>query len=325
VNKNGVNWHLFNGATFSNVNDSVAIFDFSVTAGSFNVTGDGTFLDITNGFGGVVYCDDAGSTASFKFKRMWSDGCPVIVSAGTITLSGDIIESDSNIGAQGATRIGGAGAVVTILHTRVIANGSGATAHAITYSTGNTNLLLKDCTLQAGGNASAKAINGSGTAKISIEGTLAANAPISGVTMQNATNLTTIPGTLLLPGTNNVSFLRVTNSAVIPTNTAPFTIDVTDFVLDTNYTNGTQRAWVSAPILLSANAADTAQVALYLDQDADTAFEQTGNTASANGLVTNTVPLNAYLQPGAVFIFTNLSTGAATAAVNAGGSQWVKQ
>ncbi len=202
--KDGVNWHLFNGTTFSNNNDSYAMFDFNAVSGSFNVTGEGEFLDNTNGAGGIIF-GDTGSTASFKFRRMWSDGCPASFFGGTYTLTGDLIETAGNIGSIGAVRIGNAAAVVNIARTKIRSNSTGGNARAINYTAANTNLTLSDCTLLAG--SGANAINGTGTTKIAIEGTLTANAGFSGVTLLNSTNTTTVPGNLtanrILLGTNS--------------------------------------------------------------------------------------------------------------------------
>lgn len=123
----------------------------------------------------------------------------------------------------------------------------------------------------------------------------------------------------------HVSSTTVTNS--LATNSATFTITTNDFALNTYVTNVAQRAYVSASILLTSAVATSAKVALYVDQDGDGTFEQTGIAvqAGAGSIVAEINQLGAYLQPSARFMFTNLSTGTATATVNGNGCQWVKQ
>lgn len=116
-------------------------------------------------------------------------------------------------------------------------------------------------------------------------------------------------------------------SGSLATNTASFTITTNDFVINSYYTNVAQRSHVSASLTLGATITDAAQVSLFVDQDADGTWERTGFTAKVGGAiaVTDIVQLGAWLQPGARFLWTNQSAGAATASITANSSQWIKQ
>lgn len=120
------------------------------------------------------------------------------------------------------------------------------------------------------------------------------------------------------------------NTSYIPTNTAPYAITTNNFVLNAFNTNANQRAYISASIFLanSAGGADVAKVNLYLDQDANGTFEQTGIEVQNTELsvLGSTFQLGAYLQPGARFMFTNTSTAGATGvSIVAGSCQRVTQ
>lgn len=111
------------------------------------------------------------------------------------------------------------------------------------------------------------------------------------------------------------------------TNFPPFTMTTNNFVLNQYYTNSAQRSWVAAVIgLTNILATDKCQVNLYLDQDADGTWERTGIEARLQGvaLMAGAEELSAFLQPNARFLFTNFSTGTATATVDANSSQWVR-
>lgn len=126
----------------------------------------------------------------------------------------------------------------------------------------------------------------------------------------------------------SLSALSVSGSASVPTNTANFSIATNDFVLNQYYTNVNQRAWVTASVsLTNILAADISKVALYVDQAADGTFEQTGTEVHINGVALSSSggQLSFFLQPGARFVFTNLTGGTGAASINAMSSQWVKQ
>lgn len=126
-----------------------------------------------------------------------------------------------------------------------------------------------------------------------------------------------------------VSSLSVSGSASIPTNTASFSITTNDFVLNAYYTNTAQRAFVCATITMTnVLAADVSSVGLYVDQAGDGTFEHTGTIAKLNGvaLLAGAQELSFFIQPGARFCFTNISSGASpVVAISAMSSQWVKQ
>ena len=128
--------------------------------------------------------------------------------------------------------------------------------------------------------------------------------------------------------TNLTGHMWVTNSSYMETNTASFDITTNDFVLNQYYTNGNQRSWVAANIShTNVLALDKSSVGLYLDQDASGAFERTGIITTLQGVATlaGVEELSAFLQPNARFIFTNLSSGTATATIEPNSSQWVNQ
>jgi hypothetical protein len=129
------------------------------------------------------------------------------------------------------------------------------------------------------------------------------------------------------PATQSVTNLALASGS-LATNTASFTLVTNDFVLNTYYTNVAQRGWVQATIgLTNVLGSDNSWVALYLDQDANGTWEMQGIAARLQGiaLLAGSEPLSARLQPSARFIFTNLTTGTATASVVANSSQWVKE
>lgn len=119
-----------------------------------------------------------------------------------------------------------------------------------------------------------------------------------------------------------------THAPSIATNAASFTITTNNFVMNAYNTNLIQRSWVAASISMTNDAAtDRAMVALYIDQDGDGTWERTGLNVRCQGVIalSSSGELSAFLQPGARFIFTNLCTGAAVAAIEANSSQFVKQ
>jgi hypothetical protein len=318
--KNGVNWHFFSGAVVNYTGAANgSVFDDggngANAAVTSTITGSGVFTNAGSAGWGVVSIENA-SAVTIQCARMIGNGFTVTqttVATNYLTISGAEIIGQNWY----AVDLAGSGDLI-LDHCYLTAQstfGNGAAIYLEGYYANNTNCVLRDCVVLGNDSASSPVVikSDSAGAKVRIEGSLTSNLGLGSDVTFYDDRRTTVGGILQ----NNV--------INVPTNTAPFTIDAADFALDTYYTNSNQRAFVSASVLLSANAADTAQVSLYLDQDADTAFEQTGIAASATGLVTNSVPLTAWIQPGGVFVFTNLSTGSATAAVNTGSSQFVKQ
>lgn len=121
----------------------------------------------------------------------------------------------------------------------------------------------------------------------------------------------------------NIVANGITNISPVytPTNYAPFTI-TTNFPLNTFLTNGNQRSFISASFDCTAAVAGTGLVGLYLDQNADGTFEQTGKQIGFPIAIASVgrFELSAFLQPGARFVFTNLSSGAGGGATNVVGS-----
>jgi len=62
IQKNGVNWHFFNGASISNSSNSLHIWEDTTLTDTYRITGDGVF----DGY--VLYC--GGSTVTMNFKRI---------------------------------------------------------------------------------------------------------------------------------------------------------------------------------------------------------------------------------------------------------------
>lgn len=116
-----------------------------------------------------------------------------------------------------------------------------------------------------------------------------------------------------------------------PTNVAPFTIlagntdgiFTNDFVMNQYYTNKNQRAFVFATIGIETSAT-MGEVSLYLDQNADGTFEQTG-ILMRGGPVGVTNQLAGAVQPNARFMYTNTSATGVAAGITTGSSQWVLQ
>lgn len=130
---------------------------------------------------------------------------------------------------------------------------------------------------------------------------------------------------------NGVQFQVASNGSIwsaggLRTNVAQFDIVTTDFVINTWYTNDSRRATVSLSFELDSNATGTAKAGIYVDQALDGTFETTKTVSSA---ASSTDPVQqestAWLNLGARFAITNLSTGVGTATVVVGSSQWVKQ
>ena len=103
-------------------------------------------------------------------------------------------------------------------------------------------------------------------------------------------------------------------------------IGTADFVLNTCYTNGPQRGQISACLALNSTAGNAAKVGLFLDQGASGSWTQTGLAVQrgAGAALADIYQLGANIQPGARFVFTNLGTGDASAAVVPGSCQWTK-
>lgn len=117
---------------------------------------------------------------------------------------------------------------------------------------------------------------------------------------------------------------EIRSTAGMSTNAASFPSIVTNLALNTYYTNRYQRGTVGASVWLAPSSTNSAEVALYLDQNFDGTWEQTGIavTAGAGIISSNRFYIHAELQPGARFILTNLTVGTAVATLPAGASQW---
>lgn len=139
---------------------------------------------------------------------------------------------------------------------------------------------------------------------------------------------------LLLYRTITSSNLWVTNSLVVSgtmsarTNTATFDVVRTDFVIDTLYTNDARRATVGLSALLTSDLTHTAELSLYVDDNADGTWDTTGLAISEGQTVAQNGKrfIEARIPPSAIFCFTNTSTSGATApSINTGSSRWVKE
>ena len=129
------------------------------------------------------------------------------------------------------------------------------------------------------------------------------------------------------PTVSSVTNLSLASGSMA-TNTASFNLGTNDFVMNQYYTNSLQRAHVGASIALTnILAGDVSRVALFLDQDAGGTWEMQGRMVSLQGvaLAAEIAELSAWLQPGARFLFTNLTSGTGAAAIQANSSQLVKQ
>lgn len=121
--------------------------------------------------------------------------------------------------------------------------------------------------------------------------------------------------------------LRSGISAHIATNTASLTKTTNDLVLNQYYTNFAQRAFVRATVTMTnILATDICQVILYVDQNGDGTFEDTGNEARLQGvaLLSGSAQLSTVLDPGARFLFTNFTSGG-TSAIKANSSRWFQE
>ncbi len=151
----------------------------------------------------------------------------------------------------------------------------------------------------------------------------------------NLTDLSAIPVTttpdltnyvVLVYGTNatNIARLALVSDIKLAQARSAYTVSTTDFVLNTYYTNGGSKAWVSASFTLTAAAAGTAKVGLYIDQTASGTFDNTGPQIAAGPLaaLVSIQQLASHISPGARYVFTNLSSGSGeTSAIVAGTSQ----
>lgn len=121
----------------------------------------------------------------------------------------------------------------------------------------------------------------------------------------------------------NIQAFGLTNNAPVytPTNYAPYTI-TTNFPLNTFITNGNQRAFICQSFDCTAAAAGVGIVGLYVDQNADGTFEQTGLQVGFPIAIVSVgrFQAGAFLQPGARCMFTNLSSGIGGGATNVVGS-----
>lgn len=116
-------------------------------------------------------------------------------------------------------------------------------------------------------------------------------------------------------------------TASIPTNTASFDIDTTDFVMNKRYTNDNRRASVVTCLHMAPSATDAASVGLYIDQNHDGSYDTQILSEVAGGPSSPAEhhPITGWIQPGGIFVFTNLSSGTAAATIHSGSSQYVRQ
>ncbi len=317
--KNGVNWHFFEGAKVTYTADAGAIFNDTDAGGAVTcaITGYGEFHANTNGTYGVFDLEEA-SSISIEAKTIDSgsaDYTVFLTSTAALTITGAEISSTFS----NPLAVRNAANILKLNRCKVTMLDSDNSGAALRFTfTANTNTILRDCVMI--GQTSTSISSSASGSRVKIEGGYTAKGGPDG-------------NTTIITDERRWYAAGIPYNDVIyhPTNTAPFTIDSTDFALDTNYTNGVQRAHVSASFELISTNSSSAIVALYLDQDADTSFEQTGRSIEMTSItvLTNTLTgimeLGAWLQPGAIFIFTNLSSAPATASVVAGSSQWVKQ
>lgn len=121
----------------------------------------------------------------------------------------------------------------------------------------------------------------------------------------------------------------VTNATASTVALSGFNRVTTDFALNTYYTNNApfQRAQVSMCFTNTSTITASALVGLYIDDNADGTFENTGTVVgSLSGVAVSilSVAVN-NVQPGGRFVFTNLSDAGGTVAIRTGSSNWTKE
>lgn len=153
-----------------------------------------------------------------------------------------------------------------------------------------------------------------------------AGGTLSSENFNNAMAFSSDGGTFLSDGSGNVeaNILSASTYVSFPSNVNAFSL-VTNFPgLNTWVTNGTGRLWVQAGFTLTSAVGDPAKVTLLIIQGGGITNRITCDKAL--GVTTaNTGNVFSFVQPNASFIFTNLSTGLATAAFVADSYQYVPQ
>jgi hypothetical protein len=178
-----LNWHFFSGSIVTNnqLNTMGMFDDFSTGAVTSNITGDGTFLCVSNGW--IVETLYPDTRLRIKFDRMYGggDGSPAS-SLGMVNdydgrqeLEGNLIQSKD--GSPIVVLPIGAGDTcsMTLNRLRIVHTGIGTYKPCIDAFSSPTNVFLRDCVLviDPGGTNSIRGPSGTG---IKIYGSLMSNA-----------------------------------------------------------------------------------------------------------------------------------------------------
>lgn len=120
--------------------------------------------------------------------------------------------------------------------------------------------------------------------------------------------------------TTNVS-VWVTTDEPAP----PITITTNDIVINTRYTNTSQRlTYVQCSMTLNAGVTDIAQAVLLIDQNADGTFDTWITNRIGSGVaMADSILVGGWVTNGGIYMITNQSTGSATATINPNSSQVV--
>lgn len=121
---------------------------------------------------------------------------------------------------------------------------------------------------------------------------------------------------------------RATNVSVWVTTDEPapvISITTNDFVINTRYTNSnTTFTYVQCSMTLNAGVTDIAQAVLLIDQNADGTFDTWITNRIGSGVaMADSIFVGGWVTNGGIYLFTNQSTGSATATINPNSSQKV--
>lgn len=236
---------------------------------------------------------------------------PLGVTNNATLSSGFLVGGD---GARGVTNVAvGSGLSLsggTLTSTSTGGGGFGTNTAAASSWTNSNNHIFSGTvavtgTLIAGNWASAMNPGSFSIYNIRTDGGTSAGTYVEGSLTANG-----VSGWLAAGGTKNDT-LDLTNQ-VLRTLGGFATNSVTDFVIGTRYTNGTQRTWISASFYLVSSATGVASVNLKVEQ----AFK-TNMTAIALGNIaaaTATNTLQSIVAPGAFFYFTDGTSGSGASA-----------
>ena len=145
--------------------------------------------------------------------------------------------------------------------------------------------------------------------------TFSNNVTVRGTLEADALTLGTLNTTTLNAGT-----LVLTNSANLRTNIGAMDVSTNAFVIGTRYTNTTRRAFVSASFALTAAAAGTAAVRLYVENGTTITNKLEISAGPLASLVT-VEPLMQIIPPDAKYGFVDITSGTgASVAIVAGTS-----